>query len=232
MNPFLLPVLAAQGLYVRWSTESLPPAGGPVTGVYGDEAEARRVLRVAVVGESTAAGVGVERHADGFTGQFARALHERTGHPVAWSVAGLNGATLEGMRSQLLPTVEPGQTVAVLLAGVNDVLRRRDPREWGRELAAVAGTLADRAEHVVVTGVPPFGEFPALPGTLRRYLAARAAALDEVSRQVCADLPTVTWSGVTGVLPMGPDFFARDRFHPSAHGYAQWAGIVAGQVAP
>jgi len=44
---------------------------------------------------------------------------------------------------------------------------------------------------------------------------------------VCADRPQATWIGSTGILPVGPDFFARDRFHPSAIGYRQWARAVA-----
>jgi lysophospholipase L1-like esterase len=242
MNPFLLPVIAAQGLYVRYSTEVLPPAGGPTTGTCPD---ARRSgafgtegpeaggepVRIAVLGESTAAGCGVDGHDDGFTGHFARELSERAGRPVEWSVWGRHGATLRRIRYRLLPEVGSGLRVAVLLAGVNDVLARRSPRDWGEDLEAVAGELAERAEQVVVTGVPPFGEFPSLPGTLRRYLAARAAELDEVSQRVCAGVAGVTWISSTDVLPMGPEFFARDRFHPSAYGYGEWARIVAGKVA-
>ncbi|GAA2391850.1 SGNH/GDSL hydrolase family protein [Streptomyces glaucosporus] len=236
MNPFLLPVIAAQGLYVRYSTEVLPPAGGPTTGTSeasgteGSEAGGEP-MRIAVLGESTAAGCGVDSHDDGFAGCFARALSERSGRPVEWSVWGRHGATLRRIRYRLLPEVSSGLRVAALLAGVNDVLTRRSPQDWGQDLEAVVGELAERAEQVVVTGVPPFGEFPSLPGTLRRYLAARAAELDEVSQRVCAGVAGVTWISSTDVLPMGPEFFARDRFHPSAYGYGEWARIVAGKVA-
>jgi lysophospholipase L1-like esterase len=247
MNPFLLPVIAAQGLFVRYSTEALPPAGGPTTGtcpVAGtSEASGTSVapgtegpvggapVRIAVLGESTAAGCGVDSHDDGFAGSFARELSERSGRPVDWSVSGRHGATLRRIRYRLLPEVGSGLAVAALLAGVNDVLGRRSPQDWGQDMEAVVGGLAERAEQVVVTGVPPFGEFPSLPGTLRRYLARQAAALDEVSQRVCADVPRVTWISSTDVLPMGPEFFARDRFHPSAYGYGEWARIVAGKVA-
>jgi lysophospholipase L1-like esterase len=241
MNPFLLPVIAAQGLFVRYSTETLPPAGGPTTGTCGaagtfgasgtEGPAGGEPVRIAVLGESTAAGCGVDSHGDGFTGNFARELSERSGRPVEWSVCGQYGATLRRIRYRLLPEVGSDLRVAALLAGVNDVLGRRSPQDWGQDLEAVVNGLAERAEQVVVTGVPPFGEFPSLPGTLRRYLSTRAAALDEVSQRVCAGVPGVTWISSTNVLPMGPEFFARDRFHPSAYGYAEWARVVAGKVA-
>ncbi|GAA3378607.1 hypothetical protein GCM10020367_58800 [Streptomyces sannanensis] len=93
------------------------------------------------------------------------------------------------------------------------------------------GELAQRADQVVVTGIPPFAKFPSVPGTLGRYLGERAAVLDEVAQRVCADVQGATWIGSTNVLPMGPDFFARDRFHPSAQGYREWAQVVAGKLA-
>ncbi|MFG2558686.1 SGNH/GDSL hydrolase family protein [Streptomyces sp. NPDC048496] len=164
-------------------------------------------------------------------GNLARELSERTGRPVEWSVRGQYGATVRRIRYRLLHEVGSDLQVAALLAGVNDVLGRRSPQNWGDDLAAVVGDLARRAEEVVVTGIPAFGEFPSVPGTLGRYLAERATALDEVSQRVCAGIAGVTWIGSTDVLPMGPEFFARDRFHPLAHGYRAWARIVAGKVA-
>ncbi|QTX05578.1 hypothetical protein G127AT_05030 [Agromyces archimandritae] len=80
-----------------------------------------------------------------------------------------------------------------------------------------------------MAGIPPFERFEAFPRTLRRYLAGRAAAVDAVSRRIC-DRPGVTWVDSTVELDMGPDFFARDGFHPSALGYRSWASLVADAV--
>jgi lysophospholipase L1-like esterase len=82
-----------------------------------------------------------------------------------------------------------------------------------------------------MTAIPPFTALPSLPTTLGRYLAERAAALDAVSRRVCAEQPRATWISSTDLLPIGPDFFASDRFHPSAIGYRRWARAVADDLA-
>ncbi|MDT0266832.1 SGNH/GDSL hydrolase family protein [Streptomyces sp. DSM 44915] len=238
MNPLLLPVLAYQGLRVRAATEVLPPADGPTSGeapaagagagdAGGDEG-GPAPFRLAVVGESTAAGCGVATHAEGFAGCLARELAGRTGRPVSWEVVGRHGATIRRVRHRLLPELRGTDLdLAVLLAGVNDVLARRSPTEWGEELAATIDELADRAARVVVPGIPPFRAFPSLPTTLGRYLAKRAGALDATSRRVCAARPAAAWLDSTGLAPVGPDFFSRDRFHPSAAGYRRWAGAVA-----
>lgn len=225
MNPFVLPIVAVQGLWIRATTEMLPPAAGSATGIAGDGPG--RPVRLAVVGESTAAGCGVASHGEGFTGCLARELAARAGRPAAWEAVGQHGATARRIRYRLLPRLGCGLDVVVLLAGVNDVLTRRAPGQWGDDLAAIVDDLAARAEHVVVTGIPPFAAFPALPRTLARYLARRAEALDEVSRQVCAGRARVMWISSADLFSVDPDFFARDRFHPSAPGYRRWAEVVA-----
>jgi lysophospholipase L1-like esterase len=71
-----------------------------------------------------------------------------------------------------------------------------------------------------------------MPGVLGRYLAERARMLDEVARQVCDGHPRAVWVDATSLLPVGPEFFARDHYHPSPFGYRRWAGIVADYVTP
>ncbi|WP_062204305.1 SGNH/GDSL hydrolase family protein [Streptomyces sp. NBRC 109706] len=236
MNPLLLPVVAVQGMRVRSSTEVLPPASGPLTGRVpaGDDGApddtSDDALRLGVLGESTAAGCGVDSHAEGFTGCLAGELAARTGRPVTWEVVGQHGATARRIRYRLLPEFDGKFDTAVLLAGVNDVLSRRSPRDWGDDLAAVIDELTTRAGRVVVPGIPAFRAFPSLPRTLARFLDERAQALDEVSRRVCGERPGALWVDSAELLPVGADFFSRDGFHPSGSGYRRWAGSVAGKL--
>jgi lysophospholipase L1-like esterase len=229
VNPLLLPIVALQGMWVRHATELLPPATGPTIGTVGDPS--RPPVRIAVVGESTAAGCGVHTHDEGFPGWLARELAARTRRPVTWEVVGQHAATARRIRYRLLPQLGDNLNVAVLLAGGNDVLAGRTPGQWRDDLAAIVDDLTNRAEQVAVTGIPPFAAFPSLPTTLGRYLAQRAAAFDELSQRVCAEQPRAVWISSTSILPTGPDMFAQDRFHPSAAGYRRWAQAVAGHLA-
>lgn len=231
VNPLLLPIVAIQGMRVRAATGVLPPAAGPTSGTAGEDTS-QPPLRVAVLGESTAAGCGADTNDNAFPGWLARGLATRTGRSVQWQVVGQYGATARRIRHRLLPQLGGEKlNVAVLLAGVNDVLTRRAPKQWGDDLAAIVDGLTERAEQVVVTGIPPFDAFPSLPTTLGRYLAGRARALDEVSRQVCGERSLTTWISSVDLLPTDdPLFFAPDRFHPSASGYRRWAEVVAGEI--
>lgn len=234
MNSLLLPIVAVQGMVLRARTEVLPEAAGPTTGSTGDGPDP---LRLGVLGESTAAGVGVDNHDEGISSRLAHELAARLGRDVTWEVVGRNAATARRIRHRLLPELRGTYDVAVLLAGVNDVLGRRPAREWGEDVAAIVDDLAGRSERVVMTGIPPFDVFPALPTTLGRFLAEHAARLDAVSREVCAARPKATWISSTEILPgeiqrTGPDFFARDRFHPSALGYRRWAEAITDHLVP
>ena len=218
-------VALGQGLWLRGRIEVLPPAAGPVTGSTGSAEDAARIS-VVILGESTAAGCGVDSHEDGFAGSFAATIAERTGHAVDWTVVGESGATSRRIRHKLMPRLSGRYDVAVLLAGANDVLQRRDPAEWRDNLGYIVDQLGGTCGSVIVVGTPPFPAFPALPRTLAHYLAARAARLDVESAAVCAARPGVHF--VTGLADtVDEEFFARDGFHPGPHGYRVWARSIA-----
>lgn len=227
MKPLLLPVAAVQGKWMRATRRPAPPATGPTTGTAGTTPGAP--LRLAVVGESTAAGSGVDNHDEGFTGALARAVSARSGRPVQWQAVGQFGATARRIRYRLLSQLGVDLEVAVLLAGGNDVMTRRTPDQWRDDLSAIIDDLMRHADHVVVAGLPPFALFPSMPTTLGRYLSERAARLDDVSRQICAARPRTTWVTMPGVPPRY--FFASDRFHLSAAGYRRWAEVITDQLA-
>jgi lysophospholipase L1-like esterase len=227
LRPFEAPVAAVQGMWLRSTTRMAPPAGGPNAGTV--DAGSGSPLRVAVVGDSTAAGCGVDRHDEGFAASMARAVAARSRRPVHWQTVGQFGATARRVRYRLLAQLGEDLDVAVLLAGGNDVMSRRSPDQWREDLSAILDDLTVRARQVVIAGLPPFALFPSIPATLGRYLSQRAAVLDEVSQQICATRPGTTWVTMTETPPA--HFFASDQFHLSAAGYRRWAEVVASHIA-
>jgi lysophospholipase L1-like esterase len=230
MNPLLMPLVMLQGRRAGSNMNMLPPASGPTSGVAGDQSDAP--FRLAVVGESTAAGCGVSTHDEGFAAALAGELALVSGRSVRWQVVGQRGATARRIRHKLLPQMDDAFDRVVLLAGANDVLARRTPEQWRDDLSAIVDLLAGRATEVTVVGIPPFEAFPSLPPTLRRYLAEQAVVLDQVSQQVCAARPTATWVSSSALPDDLSDFFAEDGFHPSRSGYRFWARAVAASTQP
>lgn len=69
-----LPVVVLQGRRVRRRVDRLPDAEG-TSGQVGSGGD---VLRIVVVGDSVAAGVGVADHRDSMAGQIADRVHRRS----------------------------------------------------------------------------------------------------------------------------------------------------------
>jgi lysophospholipase L1-like esterase len=222
----LLPVLIWQGRQTRARTPRLPEAGGERNGVQPGTGEPLVLL---AVGESPVAGVGVKVQEEAITAQLAASLAEMTGRAVHWNACGRNGATVRDAMHDLLEKV-PAQPVDVLLLafGVNDAVAFRPVHAWRRDLLALVAALRARCapKMVLLSGVPPMGQFPALPQPLRWVLGLKAATLDRALRQLAAD-----GAGVYVPLSLGQStdasLAAEDGYHPSAKGCLVWAAMLA-----
>lgn len=219
----LAPVLITQGVRVRRRTPVLPEAGGDRHGVEG--AGDRDALAVLLIGESTAAGVGVPAQSDGLARALAARLAQRGGRPVSWRVAARTGSNARQALTGLLPQVSgDSYDVVVVALGVNDVLEMRSARAWQRDVAALVDALRQRLRpggRIMLAGVPDLAGFPSLPQPTRAVLAMHARHLDLRLGRVAAAAPSTVH--VPSPRIDSPDLYAEDGFHPSAAGYRMWA---------
>jgi lysophospholipase L1-like esterase len=171
-------------------------------------------LRLLVLGESTAAGVGAATHERGLTGQLALA----TGRGVAWRVIARSGLTA-AKALPMVPTPLDADVVVIVL-GVNDTKNLHSARRWRLDLLRLIVAIGD--VPIMLTGVPPMDAFPKLPRPVRWFLGWRSRALDNAA----AGLPRVTHVPMPREV-LTPELFCPDGFHPSEEGYRLWAGFIA-----
>ncbi|GLZ11351.1 SGNH hydrolase [Actinomadura sp. NBRC 104425] len=221
----LAPVLLVQARRTARRTPRLDPASGADHGVAGTGAPD---LRLVVIGDSTAVGVGAAAHAEALPGALAAALHRRLGRSVAWSVTGRSGATARRVATDLVPALDGAADLVVITVGINDLIRRRPLKAWAADLSAlltaVRGAYRDAA--VLVAGMPPVHRFPALPQPLRLVIGARARAMDRVMREV-ALVHGAVHAPMDEAMARDRRLFAADGFHPSPAGYRAWADDLA-----
>ncbi len=221
------PLLLAQALHTRRTLPRLPEAEGPRSGAVGQGP----ALALLIVGDSSAAGVGVASQREALAGQLSRALAQRAERRVSWQLRARSGITSAQALALLRESPLRAADVAVVVTGVNDVVDQVRP---ARAVAARAALLqALRADtgvrHVVWTPLPPMHGFAGLPQPLR-WLAGRDAAAHGRA--------LATWAaGQGGVsipafdLPLEPGLLASDGFHPGAPVYRQWGAALAAHIA-
>ncbi|QNO37600.1 SGNH/GDSL hydrolase family protein [Protaetiibacter sp. SSC-01] len=213
--------ILAQRRTLLANVEKLPDAARPWEG----KLEGPDPLRLAVIGDSTAAGVGAATQDEALPGALARELHARTGRGVIWRAVGENGVHTGQFLDRYLTDAlaRPADLVFVSL-GANDALHARSAGAFARDLRRLLETLSDRLPEarILVSNLPIFARFELLPDPLRTTLYRHSRNLERAARRVVAR--DERWM-MTDQLPpaYGPDFFASDRFHPSASGYSDWA---------
>jgi lysophospholipase L1-like esterase len=202
-----------------------------ISGVIGPEDG--EPFTVAVLGDSSVAGVGAERAEDTLAYGVAMALADR--YRVVLHALGVSGARLSNVVNDQLPRLAGLNADAVLVCvGTNDVTHGTPTRALRQQLRALASGLATVAPNaaVVVSGLPPADVCPAFQPPLRHLLGLRAWALTRLYRSELTrhgiqvfDIATETRAAFRGKREM----FSADLFHPSSAGYA-YLGMIYGRA--
>lgn len=220
----LAPVFLLQGRAVRRIALMLPEAAGPRSGTTGQGPP----LRLLVVGDSAAAGVGVADQNEALLGQIVAALAQR--YTVHWQLMARTGATTAGTLKYLQKTSPAPFDVAVTSLGVNDVTARRPLPTWVAQQQTLAALLRAKFQvrRIVLSGLPPVHKFPALPQPLRWYVGSEVRRFDRALYTWAQTQPDCDYVNLN--LDFTPSWLARDQFHPGPPIYQHWGSAVAQQI--
>ena len=223
----LSPLLVAQALTTRARLPRLPEAGGARRGETGHGP----LLKLLIVGDSSAAGVGVVTQRQALAAQLAARLAKAAGVRVRWQLLARSGLTTQ-QTLQLLRAEPPAQAdVAVVVTGVNDVVDQIPSHRAVAARTALANWLRNGmgVQHVVFAPLPPIHAFPGLPQPLRWVAGADA----QRHNTALADW-TATRGDVSRVdmhMPLDRASMASDGFHPGEPVYRYCAGAIAQHIA-
>lgn len=220
----LSPLLAAQALWVISRALQLPEAAGPRAGKTG----AGPTVRLRIIGDSSAAGVGVAHQDCALIGQLITHLSSR--FTLDWTLHAKTGATTRSTLTSLQHRTPDPADIVILVLGVNDTTRLIPIHRWRtrqRDLMNRIRTL-HTPRLIYFTGVPPLGHFPLLPQPLRWTLGRHAQALDAARTADLIAQPDAI-PVPFDVEPL-PDLIAQDGFHPSATLYTLWAKEMASRI--
>ena len=221
------PLLWLQGRDVRKRTPVLPEPYGDRTGQTGRG----QALRLLILGDSSAAGVGVADQQAGLLGHILQALSPH--YRVDYELRARTGAKTRDALNDLQQAIDidwPTHRqfdVVVTALGVNDVTGQLSLKKWRKQQRTLIETVHNRLQPqlMIVSGLPPMHLFPALPVPLRSYLGAWAHLFNQNLQQLSSQYTNTSFIAVSD-LPQPLDV-ASDGFHPGPATYQRWGQAVA-----
>ncbi|MCU1617438.1 MAG: Lysophospholipase L1-like esterase [Frankiales bacterium] len=206
-----------------------PPSGD---GIYGRGRGKPVVL--AVLGDSSAVGLGVGRASETPGVLIAAALAELAERPVRLVRLAVSGAESRDLDAQVDQALAEHPDVATIMIGANDVTTLTRPSVSVRHVADAVRRLRAAGCEVVVGTCPDLGTIRPIGQPLR--LLARRWSRQMAAAQTVAVVAAGGRTVSLGSL-LGPSFasdrslFSVDEFHPSAAGYAAAAAVMLPSVA-
>jgi lysophospholipase L1-like esterase len=194
----------------------LGPAGGDWGPVDGPP------IRLAVLGDSTAYGLGCERLEETPGSAFAQVL-AADGYRVRLQVQAVVGADTWALQKQVDAAIAEGVDVAYLSIGANDVTHRVATANSRANLRRALAAISDAGAAAVVFPCPDLGTVPLLPQPLRAYAGTLSRRLRAVQIQeaVACGARYADLSEMDAALAADPaGAFAADRYHGSPRSYA------------
>jgi len=198
----------------RWVPPYQDGRFGPSTG---------RSFRLAVLGDSAAAGLGADTAAETVSGVLVRGVLAVTGRPVTMTNHAVVGAKSADLHRQVTRALTARPHVAVIIVGANDVTHLVPRSVAVRHLREATQALLDAGSHVVIGTCPDLGTIRPVGPPLRWVARELSRALASAQRRMALEVGAVP---VDLYDLLGPEFaanaeafFAPDRFHPSGMGY-------------
>jgi len=226
-------VLTAEAKLARKTIGIIGGEPPDATGWYG-RGRPGPAIKIALLGDSGAAGYGVERVEETPGALLGSGVAEHAGRRVYLREFCAVGAQSSALRQQIDRALPIEPEVAVILIGANDVTHKVPPSESVRHLAEGVRRLRDAGVSVVVGTCPDLGTVKPIAPPLkqvarawsRRLAAAQTIAVIEEGGR------TVSLGSV-----LGPEFaaapallFGPDQFHPSAQGYLSLTAVLIPSV--
>lgn len=220
----LLPIIIIQGVKVRKDTPRLIEASGDRDGLAGQGDP----LSLLILGDSAAAGVGVETQQDALSGAIMSQLKNE--YTLQWKLHAKTGDTTKQVYQAVQQLEHKKYDIVITSIGVNDVTKLTSAKSWIKQQKQLFTQIQKQFQPklIIVSGVPLMQHFPALPNPLAWLFGKYAEQMNQTLQQWLAPQSQFRFiqydieSFQAMDLPM-----ASDGFHPSKEIYAIWGQQVA-----
>lgn len=225
-------LLSAEAVAARSRRYAKPDLGLAVRATLGKNG--KPPLRLVLLGDSSALGVGVDVVEHTVGGQLARMLAE-AGGSVSLSTVAVSGARCADLATQVARAqLGSRPDLAVILVGTNDATHLVRPGEAAAALATAVRRLRDAGTQVIVGTCPDLAALRSVAQPLRQVVGwyGRRVARAQASAAKSAGARVVDLAGQVGpVFRADAGMLCEDGFHPSADGYRVMAYALFPELA-
>jgi lysophospholipase L1-like esterase len=212
------------------AVDAVPDPSGSYASNLGGEP-----IRVAVLGDSAAAGYGASGPGETFGAYLAAGLAELAETPVFLTSVAKVGTQTSQLGNQIAQALAFRPHVCVLIIGANDVTHKVMPGRSVEHLREAVTAIREAGVEVVVGTCPDLGTIRQIAPPLRQV--ARRWSRRLAAGQAIAVVERGGRAVSLGTI-LGPEFaaaphdmFGPDRFHPSPYGYRSCAAAMLPTVA-
>ncbi|NMP15309.1 SGNH/GDSL hydrolase family protein [Thalassotalea sp. Y01] len=204
---------------------TVPKMDEPNGNRYGETGMGKN-LKLLVLGDSSAAGVGVKHQKFALLGRLVNQLSKQ--RRVQWRLHAKSGATTEDAILQMDQLANEQYDVVISALGVNDVTGLVEVDEW----LDLQHILRDKIQRkfaprlILHTAIPPIDRMTALPQPLKWFMADRGREFDRALKFSCDRYS----QHFRLALPPNKSMVAMDGFHPGRIMYRIWAKQAAKRI--
>ena len=193
----------------------------------------RGAIVYVALGDSTGAGVGARD--GGYVARLFKRIAERRPGSTLSNLCVSGSTTADLVRDQLERGVALNPDFVTVGIGINDIGHGLTLEEFSKNYEQILSTLRQKTTaRIVVTNIPDISAAPRIPSVMRseyqRQIMEFCRRLEEIAKRhevTVFDVYTIT----KDELPLHPEYFSSDGFHPSDEGYELWATTMWPTVA-
>jgi acyl-CoA thioesterase-1 len=177
------------------------------------------------LGDSTGAGVGARE--GGYVARLFRHIVTQRPSSKLTNLCVSGATSSDVLRNQLDRGVGEGPNLVTLGIGINDIGHGVSLEQFSRNYEEILSRLKNNTRAaIVVTNIPDISSAPRIPELMRREYHELIKAFNERLQEIALrhgvtvfDVYEITHEQ----LPLHPEYFSADGFHPSDKGYELWA---------
>lgn len=222
-------LIVIEGFIAAKRTYLTADSAPPIEGHFAATGKSKGSLKLVMIGDSTAAGVGATATDGSVGGHLSESLGD-AGFDVQLSSVAVSGSRVSDLSPQVSRALMGKPDLAVILIGANDATHFSGLNELRHELNTDVRRLTDAGVQVVIGTCPEMRAGLAFMRPARDIVAWQGRRVARTERKAirgtgAQDVDIQKLTGPT-FLHDTHRYLSSDRFHPNDEGYGVWSAAL------